>query len=57
MMKNIFKKAIGADIKIPFKRIAYKESIEKYGTDKPDLRFGFELIDVNSIDWSTASLI
>ncbi|MBW2995306.1 aspartate--tRNA ligase, partial [Candidatus Woesearchaeota archaeon] len=49
LMKNIFKKAIGVDIKLPFQRIPYVEAIEKYGTDKPDLRFGFELIDVGEI--------
>jgi len=49
LMKNIFKKSINADIKTPFPKIPYVEAIEKYGTDKPDLRFGLELIDVGDI--------
>ncbi|MCK4669602.1 MAG: aspartate--tRNA ligase [Nanoarchaeota archaeon] len=45
-VKAIFKEAIGKNIKIPFKRMPYKESMDKYGTDKPDLRFGLELTEI-----------
>jgi len=38
LMQKIFKDALGVDIKIPFKRISYKGAIEKYGSDKPDIR-------------------
>lgn len=38
LMKNVFKKTRNIDIKIPFKRMTHKEAMEKYGTDKPDLR-------------------
>ncbi len=45
-LQHIFKKSLGKNIKIPFPRIPYKESMERYGIDKPDLRFGLELVDV-----------
>jgi aspartyl-tRNA synthetase len=43
MMKKIFKDAIGYDLKTPFPRIAYDESMELYGSDKPELRFGMPM--------------
>ena len=49
MMKNIFKKTINMNLKTPFPRISYEESMLKYGTDKPDLRFNLELVDVTEI--------
>ncbi len=49
LYKHMMKKVLNIDIKYKFPRISYKESMEKYGTDKPDLRFGLELIDVTDI--------
>lgn len=37
LMKEIFKKTLGIDIEVPFPRISHKESVDKYGTDKPNL--------------------
>lgn len=49
LIKYMFKKTINVDLKIPFPRIPYQEAIDKYGTDKPDIRFGMELFDVTNV--------
>ncbi|MGM5482990.1 MAG: aspartate--tRNA ligase [Nanobdellota archaeon] len=48
LYKHLFN-SIGKNIEAPFVRLTYDEAIEKYGTDKPDLRFGLELADVTQI--------
>jgi aspartyl-tRNA synthetase len=48
MMVNVFE-VIGYKIEIPFPKISYQESIEKYGTDKPDLRYKIEIEDLTDI--------
>ena len=45
MLKYIFEKTKGITISTPFPRMPYKDAIEKYGTDKPDLRFGMQIKD------------
>ena len=45
-IKRIFKDALDLDIKTPFPRMSYKESVDRFGIDRPDLRFGLELQDV-----------
>jgi aspartyl-tRNA synthetase len=42
-------KEIGRDIRTPFRRMPYAEAIAKYGSDKPDLRFGLEITDVSEV--------
>ncbi len=49
LIQYLWKKVLNIDLKLPFPRMSYKEAIEKYGTDKPDLRFGLELIDITDI--------
>jgi aspartyl-tRNA synthetase len=49
VMKNIWKKTANISLKIPFPRLTHAEAVEKYGNDKPDLRFGLELRDITAI--------
>ena len=46
MMKYVFKQAIGYPLKLPFRRLSYKQAVDRFGTDKPDLRWGYELADI-----------
>jgi len=49
MMAALFKELLHMDLKRPFKRLAHREATGRFGLDKPDLRFGLELIDVSDI--------
>ena len=49
LVAHIFKKAMEIDIKLPLKRLTYREAMDRYGSDKPDTRFGLELINVSDI--------
>lgn len=49
LMQRLFKETIGVDIELPFQRLTYAEAMGKYGSDKPDLRFGLELVEMNDI--------
>ncbi|MBI2148605.1 aspartate--tRNA ligase [Candidatus Woesearchaeota archaeon] len=49
LLKDIFKKVLNVEIKIPFLRLSYQDTMSRYGSDKPDLRFELELKDVSSI--------
>lgn len=46
LISYVFKQVLDADVEIPFRRMPYKEAMEKYGSDKPDIRFGMEIIDL-----------
>ena len=43
---RVFKDALGVDIPLPLPRLTYKEAMERYGSDKPDTRFGMEIFDL-----------
>jgi aspartyl-tRNA synthetase len=49
MMKRVFRGVMGVEVEEPFVRLKYKEALERFGTDKPDLRFSLELKDVSGI--------
>ena len=55
LMKHVWKQAIGADVEIPFPRMTYAESMARFGTDKPDLRFGLEIKEVTELVGETSS--
>ena len=48
LIKKIFKDVIDVEVKLPIRRMPYKEAMEKYGSDKPDLRFGMEITDLTN---------
>src|SRR5690606_800643 len=49
LMKAIWKDVRGIDVETPFPRMTYREAIERFGSDKPDLRFGLEIQDVSHV--------
>ncbi len=49
MMARIFKDVKGIDIKLPLMRMKYTEAMDRYGSDKPDLRFGMEIKDISEV--------
>lgn len=46
---RVFRETIGVELERPFQRITYADAIGKYGSDKPDLRFGLELVDLTDL--------
>ncbi len=49
LMCFLFKEALGKDIKTPFQKLTFQEAMDRFGTDRPDTRFGLELCDISDI--------
>lgn len=49
LVANLFKEVLDYEIELPIKRMKYAEAMERFGVDKPDLRFGYELVDVSDL--------
>ena len=49
LIADVFEKTLGVKVPLPIRRMTWKEAMERYGSDKPDLRFGMELVDVSDI--------
>jgi aspartyl-tRNA synthetase len=48
-IKKAFKEALGVDLETPFLRMPYREAMDRFGSDKPDMRFGMELVNVSDL--------
>ena len=49
LIKKVFKDILDVDVETPIKRMPYREAMDKYGSDKPDLRFGMEITNISEI--------
>lgn len=49
MISHIFKECIDVDVHTPFKRLSYDDAMNRYGTDKPDLRYDLEIFDLTDL--------
>jgi aspartyl-tRNA synthetase len=53
LMVDVFRRCVNVEINTPFPRIKYSEAMLKYGSDKPDLRYGLEIVDIGDIAGQT----
>ncbi len=49
LLYQLFKEVLGIEIPLPIKRMTWQEAMDRFGSDKPDMRFGMELVDVSEI--------
>ena len=49
LMAHVFKETIGVDLETPFRRMTYEYAMEHFGTDRPDVRFGMEFVDITDV--------
>ncbi len=53
MFRSAFKEALGVDLSTPFPRMKYADAMALYGSDKPDLRFGMQIVDITELAGQT----
>lgn len=53
LIQRLFKETIGLDVELPIRRMPYREAMERYGSDKPDIRFGMELVNISDLASNT----
>lgn len=53
LIASVFHEILGIDLPRPFRRIRYQEAMNRFGTDKPDLRYGFEIVRLDGIEETT----
>ncbi len=46
LLARVFKEVLDVDVALPIPRMTWQEAMDRYGSDKPDIRFGMELVDV-----------
>ena len=49
LLAYLFKEVLDVDVKLPIQRMTWKEAMNRFGSDKPDLRFGMELVDISEV--------
>ena len=53
LMASVFRSVLHVELPRPFQRISFDEAIRRFGTDKPDLRYGFEIVDLEGVEKTT----
>lgn len=53
LLHKLFKETVGVDVTLPIQRMPYKEAMERFGSDKPDIRFGMELVNISDLSSNT----
>ena len=50
ILKKLFREVLDVEVQLPIQRMTWQEAMDRFGSDKPDLRFGMELTDV-TVKW------